>query len=42
MKITDMNPGEREKIVQMMQPLYKQVATNIGGDLVDRLLSATK
>lgn len=42
MKITDLNPGEKEKIIQAMQPLYKSVAQNIGGDLVDRLLAATK
>ncbi|SDF46348.1 TRAP transporter substrate-binding protein [Sporolituus thermophilus] len=42
MKISDLNPGEQEKIKQMLQPLYKQVAASIGGDLVDRLIAATK
>jgi tripartite ATP-independent transporter DctP family solute receptor len=42
MKINDLNPGEKEKILQMVQPLYKSVAQQIGGDLVDRLLAATK
>ena len=40
MKINDLNPGEKEKIMQMVQPLYKSVAQQIGGDLVDRLVAA--
>lgn len=42
MKINDLNPGEKEKIMQMVQPLYQQVAQQIGGDLVDRLVKAAK
>ncbi|MCX7779447.1 MAG: TRAP transporter substrate-binding protein [Negativicutes bacterium] len=42
MKITDLNPGEKEKMQQMLQPLYQQVAKTVGGDLVDRIVAATK
>jgi tripartite ATP-independent transporter DctP family solute receptor len=42
MKITDLNPGEKEKAVQILQPLYKEVSKTIGGDLVERLLQAAK
>ncbi|HWQ60690.1 MAG TPA: DctP family TRAP transporter solute-binding subunit [Negativicutes bacterium] len=42
MKITDLNPGEKEKAVQMLQPIYKEVSKIIGGDLVERLLQAGK
>lgn len=42
MKITDLNPGEKEKIVAALQPLYTQYSATLGKDLVDRLLKATK
>lgn len=42
MKINDLNPGEKEKMLQMMQPLYKSVAAAVGGDLVDRIMAAAK
>ncbi|MDU4961339.1 MAG: TRAP transporter substrate-binding protein [Sporomusaceae bacterium] len=42
MTISDLNPGEREKMVEMMQPLYKSVSASLGGDLVERLLQAAK
>jgi tripartite ATP-independent transporter DctP family solute receptor len=42
MKITDLNPGEKEKAQQVLAPLYKTVSATIGGDLVDRLLKAAK
>jgi len=42
MKINDLNPGEKEKIVELAQPLYKSVAQQIGGDFVDKLIAATK
>jgi TRAP-type C4-dicarboxylate transport system substrate-binding protein len=42
MKITDLNPGEKEKAVQLLQPIYKEVSKIIGGDLVERLLQAGK
>lgn len=42
MKLTELNPGEKEKMQQILQPVYKQVGTAIGGDFVDRLLQAVK
>lgn len=42
MKINDLNAGEKDKIMQMLEPIYKQVSTAIGGDLVDRLVKAAK
>ena len=42
MKINDLNPGEKEKIMEMAQPLYESVAKSIGGDLVDRSIAAAK
>lgn len=42
MKISDLNPGEKEKMQTILQPLYQQVAKSIGGDLVDRIVAATK
>lgn len=42
MQVTELAPGEKEKIVQKLQQVYKDFAASIGGDLVDRLLAATK
>jgi tripartite ATP-independent transporter DctP family solute receptor len=42
MKVSELDAGEKEKIVQKMQPVYKEFAATIGGDFVDRLLAATK
>ena len=42
MKISDLSPGEKEKIVVALQPLYAQYSTILGKDLVDRLLAAVK
>jgi tripartite ATP-independent transporter DctP family solute receptor len=42
MKISELNAGEKEKMQQVLQPVYQQVSTAIGGDFVDRLLAATK
>ena len=42
MKVTDLAPGEKERIVQKLGPVYKDFAASIGGDFVDRLLAATK
>ena len=42
MKINDLNPGEKEKIMEMAKPLYESVAKSIGGDLVDRIIAAAK
>lgn len=42
MKVTELAPGEKAKIVEKLQPVYKDFAATIGGDLVDRLLAAVK
>ena len=42
MKINDLNPGEKEKIMATAKPLYESVAKSIGGDLVDRIIAAAK
>ena len=42
MKINDLNSGEKEKIMEMVKPLYASVAKTIGGDLVDRIVAAAK
>ncbi|HWR30139.1 MAG TPA: TRAP transporter substrate-binding protein, partial [Negativicutes bacterium] len=42
MKITDLNPGEKEKIVVALKPLYAQYSVTLGKDLVDKLLAAVK
>jgi tripartite ATP-independent transporter DctP family solute receptor len=42
MKVSELAPGEKEKIVQKLQPVYKDFAATIGGDFVDRLLAAVK
>lgn len=42
MKINDLNPGEKEKIMEMAKPLYESVSKSIGGDLVDRIIAAAK
>ncbi|MCX7780806.1 MAG: TRAP transporter substrate-binding protein [Negativicutes bacterium] len=42
MKITELNPGEKEKLQQMLQPVYKQVGESIGQDIVDKVVAATK
>jgi tripartite ATP-independent transporter DctP family solute receptor len=42
MNVTDLNPGEKEKIVAKLQPVYKEFATSIGEDFVNQLLAAVK
>ena len=42
MKINDLNSGEKEKMQQILQPIYKQVSASVGGELVDRLQAAAK
>lgn len=42
MKITDLNAGEKEKMQQMLQPLYKQVGATVGNDLIDKIIAETK
>ena len=42
MTISNLNPGEKDKIITILKPLYADVATRIGGDLVQRLQEATK
>ena len=42
MQITELNPGEKEKAQQILQPVYKEFSARIGGDLVERVIAATK
>ena len=42
MKINDLNPGEKEKIVAALQPLYTQYSATLGKELVDKMLAAVK
>lgn len=42
MKITDLNSGEKEKLQQILQPVYKQVGERIGQDIVDKVIAASK
>jgi len=42
MKVTELVPGEKEKIIQKLQQVYEEFAATIGGDFVDRLLTAAK
>lgn len=42
MKVSDLAPGEKDKIIQKLQQVYKEFAETIGGDFVDRLLTAAK
>lgn len=42
MKISELNAGEKEKMQQILQPVYKQVGATLGQDFIDKLLAATK
>jgi len=42
MKITELNAGEKERIQQALQPVYKQVGATVGQDTVDKVVAATK
>lgn len=42
MKVTDLAPGEKEKIIQKLQPVYKEFAESIGGNFVERLLASVQ
>lgn len=39
MTITDLNPGEKEKIVTTLKPVYDKYSQTLGKDLVDRLMA---
>lgn len=42
MKITALNPGEQQKIVAELKPVYDKYSETLGKDLVNRLLAAVK
>ncbi len=42
MKITELKPGEKEKIQAMLKPFYDKYKQQIGADLVDKVLAAVK
>ena len=42
MKITALNPGEQQKIVTALKPVYDKYSETLGKDLVNRLLTAVK
>ena len=42
MKITALNPGEQQKIVAELKPVYDKYSETLGKDLVNRLLTAVK
>jgi tripartite ATP-independent transporter DctP family solute receptor len=42
MKITALNPGEHQKVVAALKPVYDKYSETLGKDLVNRLLAAVK
>ncbi len=42
MEINELNPGEKEKILKSLQPVYDKYSEKLGKDLVNRLLAAAK
>ncbi len=42
MKINALNPGEQQKIVAALKPVYDKYSETLGKDLVNRLLAAVK
>jgi TRAP-type transport system periplasmic protein len=42
MKISELNPGEKEKIVAALKPVYEKYSESLGKELVDKLLAAVK
>lgn len=42
MKITALNPGEQQKVVAALKPVYDKYSETLGKDLVARLLAAVK
>ena len=42
MKITALNPGEQQKVVAALKPVYDKYSETLGKDLVNRLLAAVK
>ena len=42
MKITALNPGEQQKVVASLKPVYDKYAEALGKELVDKLLAAVK
>ena len=42
MKITALNPGEQQKVVASLKPVYDKYAEALGKELVEKLLAAVK
>lgn len=42
MKVTEMDPQEKERIFRHLESIYQDVSARVGGDLVTRLVSATR
>lgn len=42
MKISELGPGEKEKIVEALKPVYEKYSETLGKELVDKLLAAVK
>ena len=42
MVISDLNPGEKEKIIAALKPVYEKYSKTLGQDLVDRLMAEIK
>ena len=42
MEINELNPGEKDKILKSLQPVYDKYSEKLGKDLVNRLLAAAK
>lgn len=42
MKISELNPGEKEKIVEALKPVYEKYSETLGKEFVDKLLAAVK
>ena len=42
MKITALNPGEQQKVVAALKPVYDKYSETLGKDLVNKLLAAVK
>lgn len=42
MVISDLNPGEKEKMIAVLKPVYDKYSKTLGQDLVDRLMAEIK
>ena len=42
MTVTDLNPGQKELILETLKPLYQKYSDTLGADLINKLLVANK